>query len=403
MTPEHPLRVAVVTVGRSDFSILHPFLRVLEAAPDVDMGLWVGGAHFDPAAGPTIEDVRGTRLPIWAELPCTVFDKSPAGTARAMAEQMQGVATALEANPHPDLIVILGDRFEAIAVGQAIVAYNIPVAHISGGSVTEGAIDDVFRHCLSKIAAFHFCEVPDFARRIQQMGEAPGTIHTVGALGLDGVRAVPREPYAELARQFGFPDHFAPGYALATLHPETRSLQTTETMVSAMLKALRGTGLPIVLTYPNADPHADVIITAIEAEAAANPDVHLVKNFGIRWFYTAMEHAGLIVGNSSSGIIEAGSFRLPVVNIGDRQFGRYCEENVIHCAPEMAAISAALAQAVDPGTAKMLKGFRNPYGDGHATERILAALRDIDWTKDHARKGFAAVDPEFTGTMRSLP
>ena len=396
-----PIRTAILTVGRSDFSILYPFIKALAEDPDFDAGLWVGGAHFDPDAGPTINDVIATGLPIWAKLPCTVFEKSPSGTARAMAEQMEAVAAALGQGTEPDVIVILGDRFEAIAVGLALVAYNIPVAHISGGSVTEGAIDDVFRHCLSKTAAFHFCEVPDFARRIQQMGEAPQTIFTVGALGLDGVRSTPRESFAALSKQFGLPAHFRSDYALATLHPETRSLARTEDMVQGMLESLRVASLQTIVTYPNADPHADVIIAAIESEARANSNVHLVKNFGIRWFYSAMEHAALVVGNSSSGIIEAGSFRLPVVNIGDRQKGRYCEENVIHCAPDTPGIAAALAQATDPAFRSGLADFRNPYGDGHSTARILTALRGIDWTLDHARKGFHKVDPGFSGALAS--
>lgn len=390
------IRTAVLTVGRSDFSIIHPLMTALVADPRFDAGLWVGGGHFDPATGLTRDDVMAAGLPVWAEIPCTVFETTPAATNLAMAEQMQGVGAALAAQ-RPDVVIILGDRFEAAAIGLALVPHNVPIAHISGGSVTEGAIDDVFRHCLTKMAAFHFCDLPAFARRIQAMGEDPRRIFAVGALGLDGIRTAARYEFGDLAAAFALPDHFAQGYILATLHPETRAPAATQDMVDGLLAALADTGQPVIFTYPNADPHADLIIAAITQAAGHNPDLHLVKNFGRRWFYTAMEHATCVVGNSSSGIIEAASFGLPVVNIGDRQKNRYCEDNVIHAAIDKDAIAAAVAVATSPQTLAGLQGFTNPYGDGQAVPRVLAALGAVDWTRNHAIKVFSDADPAYDG------
>lgn len=392
------IRVAVLTVGRSDFSILYPFVAQLVADPAFDAGMWVGGAHFDPNAGETRKDVIASGLPIWAELPCTVFEPTPAQTNRAMAEQMQGVAAALAAST-PDVVVILGDRFEAVAVGLALVPHNVPIAHISGGSVTEGAIDDVFRHCLTKMAAFHFCDLPAFARRIQAMGEDPARIFAVGALGLDGIHTAPRFAFADLAAGFELPDHFAPGFILATVHPETRAPQMTRDMVDGLLTALIATDQPVIFTYPNADPHADLIISAITKAAQTQPNIHVVKNFGLRWFYTAMDHASCVVGNSSSGIIEAASFGLPVVNIGDRQKNRYCEGNVIHCPVDRLAMAQALAKATSPEMRNSLQGFKNPYGDGQSGKRVATVLRGVDWTQDHATKVFYDADPAYTGQL----
>jgi len=335
------IRVAVLTVGRSDFSILHPLVRALHEDDAFAAGLWIGGGHFDPSTGETRRDVQTSGLPVWAELSCTVFD--PAEINKAMAEQMQQVSAALAAT-RPDLVIILGDRFEAVTIGLALVPHNVPIAHISGGSVTEGAIDDVFRHCLTKMAAFHFCDLPAFARRIQAMGEHPAKIFAVGALGLDGIVSAPQFSFAELAAAFDLPDHFENGFILATLHPETRALGSTQAMVDGLLAALDQTGQPVVFTYPNADPNADVIIAAITK--AAGPRLKVIQNFGLRWFYTAMAHATCVVGNSSSGIIEAASFGLPVVNIGDRQKNRYCAENVLHCAIDAQAIAKTVAQAM---------------------------------------------------------
>jgi UDP-hydrolysing UDP-N-acetyl-D-glucosamine 2-epimerase len=370
-------RIAVLTVGRSDFSILHPLVVALLKDDAFEVGLWVGGGHFDPNTGETRQDIIASGLPIWAEIPCTVFSPTPAETNRAMAEQIQGVAGALQASS-PDVVVILGDRFEAVSVGLALVPHNIPIAHISGGSITEGAIDDVFRHCLTKMSALHFCDLPEFAQRIEAMGEDPAHIFAVGALGLDGIKMAPRFGFAELAAQFDLPAQFSKGFILATLHPETRRPQDTQNMVNGLLEALEATGAPVIFTYPNADPYSDVIIESINRASQNNPNIHVIKNFGLRWFYTAMDLAICVVGNSSSGIIEAASFGLPVVNIGDRQKGRYCEGNVIHCAIDAPSIGVAVAQATGLDMRAAMVGFQNPYGDGQAIPRVLHALRAID-------------------------
>lgn len=385
-------RVAVLTVGRSDFSILFPLVTALVADPAFDAGFWIGGGHFDPGTGETRRDVAASGLPIWAELPCTVFD--PAQTNAAMVEQMQAVPAAVSTSS-PDLVVILGDRYEAAAIGLALVPHNIPIAHFSGGSVTEGAIDDVFRHCLTKMANFHFCDLPAFAKRIQAMGEDPARIFAVGALGLDGIQTATRHSFTELAAEFGLPEHFSEGFILATLHPETRSPTTTQHLIDEFLEALRETGRPVVFTYPNADPQADLIVSGITAAAGQN--LRVIKNFGLRWFYTAMDHAICVAGNSSSGVIEAASFRLPVVNIGDRQKNRYCEENVIHCAADSKAIAQALARAVSPEMHARLANFQNPYGDGRAVQRVLEALRNVNWHEDNTTKVFFDADPAYDG------
>jgi UDP-hydrolysing UDP-N-acetyl-D-glucosamine 2-epimerase len=393
------MRIAVVTVGRSDFSILRPLCNRLRDDPDFEFGLWVGGAHFDKQGGETIAAVRETGLPIWAEIHSTDFSKTSLGTVLGMADQIAGFGRAAAGSPQPDMVLILGDRYEAIAAGLAMVPFNIPVGHISGGSVTEGAIDDVFRHCLSKIASAHFCEIPDFAKRIQQMGEAPQTIFTVGALGLDGIVGSTARSFEEFASHFNFGADLQPGFVLATLHPETRAPELTELMALNMIKSLEGTGLSVIYTYPNADPFADKIIAAIEAAALRNKTHHVVKNFGAAWFYTAMSHAGLVIGNSSSGIIEAASFHLPVVDIGDRQKGRFHGANVLHCGIGEAEITAAVTQAQSSGMGAAIAALVNPYGDGHTADRIIALLKKHYMNREKRIKSFCAVDPGFTGEL----
>lgn len=390
-------RVAVVTVGRSDFAIVRPLCRLLAADPGFDCGLWVGGAHFDAAAGLSLDEVRASGLAIWAEIAPPDQPRTAAGTVLVMADQLAGFGRVIGAGPRPDLVIILGDRYEAIAAGLATVPFNLPVAHVSGGSVTEGAIDDVFRHCLTKIAALHFCEIPQFARRIRQMGEAPDRIHTVGALGLDTIRAGTDVTFAALRDRFGLPATLGPGYALATLHPGTRHPEAAGAMAEAMIAALMSAGLTVIHTHPNADPGADRIVAAIEAAVAQDRRHHIVPNFGADWFRVAMAHAGLVIGNSSSGIIEAASFALPVIDIGDRQKGRFHGANVLHAAAEAGDIGRAIAAARTPAMAARLAGLVNPYGDGQAARRILSVLARLDWGALGGAKPFCAPDPGFDG------
>lgn len=396
------MRIAVVTVGRSDFSILRPLCTRLHNDTAFEFGLWVGGAHFDPQSGETINAVRDTGLPIWAEIKSAHFAKTPLGTVLGMADQMAGFGRVADNTPRPDMVLVLGDRYEAIAAGLAMVPFNIPVGHISGGSVTEGAIDDVFRHCLSKIAAVHFCEIPEFARRIHQLGEDPRTIFAVGALGLDGIAENTPHSFEDFTTHFGFGSELNPGFVLATLHPETRAPEMTQAMALNMITVLENTGYPVIYTYPNADPFSDKIIDAIEAAAQRNRNHHVVKNFGATWFYTALSLAGLVVGNSSSGIIEAASFRLPVVDIGDRQKGRYHGPNVIRSGIDLNEIATAVAQAESPAMSARIAGLINPYGDGQTAKRIVAVLKKYYMNEEKTVKSFCAFDPNYTGEFLEI-
>lgn len=405
-------RIAVATFGRSDFSILQPLCRLLNSDPDFDIGMWVGGAHFEMTSGRTLSAVKESGLPIWARIEAPPASRTEIGTVISMANQMTGFGRAaskiFSANaevdvtstgPQPDLVIILGDRYEAIAAGLAMVPLGIPVAHISGGSVTEGAFDDTFRHCLTKIAAIHFCDMPLFARRIHAMGEQPDRIITSGALGLDAFSSVPTNSLQ------AFNDHFnlnvPRGFALATLHPETRFPRETRSMAEAMVSALIQSGRETVITYPNSDPNSDQIIDVIEAAAHEYDQIRTIRSFGADWYPTAMTHAGFMIGNSSSGIIEAASFGLPVIDIGQRQKGRDHGNNVVHCERDRDAITAAIDCVT---TAGFQRGSMddNIYGDGRASQRIVAALRDANFAELAQPKIFADFDPHFSGELMEI-
>jgi len=404
-----PRRIAVATFGRSDFSILRPLCRQLLADPAFEVGMWVGGAHFEEVSGRTVDDVERSGVPIWARIEGAPSDRSTLGTVQTMADQMTGFAAAASQVDHPlvdvtgppaEFVLILGDRFEAVAAGLAMVPLRIPVGHISGGSVTEGAIDDVFRHCLTKIAALHFCDLPRFARRIQYMGEPADRIVTTGALGLDSFASTTTHDLSEFATRFDL-EGLRPGYALATLHPETRHPEFTRSMAESMTEALSDSGRDVVITYPNADPGSGEIIEVIEDGAARYRHVHCVPGFGADWYPTAMAHAGLMVGNSSGGIIEAASFDLPVIDIGDRQKGREHGSNVVHCSRDRAAILKAIREVIHVDFRRKASSG-NIYGDGRGAERVLTALRAADFDALAAPKRFAEPDPAFVGELLDL-
>ena len=390
-------RIAVATFGRSDFSILRPLCGLLVASDLFDVGLLVGGAHFEEVSGRTITDVEASGIPVWARVDPGIVDRSPLGAVRVMSEQMSGFAAAVDsASPRPDLVVILGDRYEAVAAGLAMVPLGVPVAHISGGSVTEGAIDDVFRHCLTKIAALHFCDLPEFALRIHRMGESADRIFTTGALGLDAFVGEPRSTFEEFTARFSLVG-LEPGYTLMTLHPESRHPDRTGPMCAALVSALRATDRQVVATYPNADPGADEIVEQL-LELDGDSQFHVVRSFGPDWYPTAMAHASLMIGNSSGGIIEAASFGLPVVDIGHRQGGRDHGANVLHSERDEESIGRAIEQATEPSFVELVASEGNIYGDGRAAERVLQALTSVEWSIVSAPKPFVDPDPAFRGS-----
>lgn len=398
-------RVAIATFGRSDFSILQNLARKLHASPDFEVGWWAGGAHFEALSGRTIDDVLNSGVPLWGTVDGGSYERSELSTVEMMAKQLDGfghlaagrsteLAERLPGAQRPDLVIILGDRFEAASAGLAMVPLRVPVAHISGGSVTEGAIDDVFRHCLTKIAALHFCDLPEFARRIQLMGESPNRIVTTGALGLDAFCATPIRTFAEFVGHFHF-HGLRPGFALVTLHPESQRPAVNRPMAEAMVEALAKFERQVVFTYPNADAGSDAIIEVLE-RAATRPGCYLFKSFGADWFPSAMAYAGCMVGNSSGGIIEAASFALPVLDIGDRQSGRAHGPNVVRCGRQTVDISEALREITDPAFATRAAAA-NIYGDGHGAERVIEKLRNVDISMLRQPKRFARPDPDFVG------
>ncbi|MBI4589778.1 MAG: UDP-N-acetylglucosamine 2-epimerase (hydrolyzing) [Candidatus Rokubacteria bacterium] len=378
--------IGVVSVSRSDYGHLRPLLEEVRAASDLKLLLFVAGMHLAPRFGRTVEAIEADGWAIAERIEMLDPEDSPEAVARSVGRGIGGFARAF-ARQRPDLIVVLGDRFEMLAAAVATLPFAIPLAHIHGGETSEGAMDNQIRHAITKLAHLHFASTEPHARRIARMGEETWRIHPVGAPGLDRLRGMEFLSREALATALGLP---ATGpWLVVTFHPVTLEYQDTPTHVEELLAALDKVDGTLVITYPNADTAGRTIIERIEEFAAGCPRARLAKSLGEQVYLSLLRHADAMVGNSSSGIIEAPSFELPVVNIGSRQRGRQRGANVIDVGYGRDEILRGVEAALRPEFRERLRGVPNPYGDGHAAPRIVRVLREVALDDRLLQKRFA--------------
>ena len=375
-----------MTVARSDFGIYESVLDLLKADPLFDLKLMVTGAHFDPAFGRTVADIVEKGFDYVPGLQMLVASDSTEGVGKSLGLGIISFAQAFAAD-RPDILVVLGDRVEMLCGPVAAMAYNIPVAHIHGGAVTEGAIDELVRHAITKMSHLHFVSCQEYAGRVVQMGEEPWRVHNVGAPGLDRIVANKRLPKDELSARVEL--DLGRDTLLATYHPVTLELRDLDTQVDFFLAALERSGYQVVVTYPNSDVGSSVIIEKYHKFSEQYPGrVRLLKNAGTELYLNLMATVSAMVGNSSSGIVEAPSFRLPVVNIGTRQQGKVRATNVIDVGYSTEEIVAGIRLATSEEFSRSLDGLTNPYGDGRSGRRIVDVLRTIPLDDRLIRKKF---------------
>lgn len=367
-------KIGVVTVARSDYSIYLPVLRKIQADPDLELHLLVAGMHLSPEFGLTAKVMEADGFQIAERVEMLLSSDTPDGIAKSMGLGVIGFAQSF-ARFRPDVLLVLGDRFEMHAAALAALPFKIPVAHIHGGEITEGAVDDALRHSMTKLSHLHFVSTQEYARRVIQMGEETWRVVVSGSPALDNLHTLTLLPREELAGRFGLRLDRAP--LLVTFHPVTLECEQTEGQVSELLDALRVVELPVVFTMPNADTNGRVIARMIEEFVKRQPDAWIVPNFGPEGYFSMMAVSAAMVGNSSSGIVEAASFGLPVVNIGTRQQGRARGENVIDVGYERDEIIRGIRWAISPEFRARLQGLTNPYGDGHAAEVIVRRVKEV--------------------------
>ena len=377
--------IGVVTTARSDYGIYRPVLRKILGDPELRLMLFVGGMHLSSRFGMTVQEIERDGFPIAERVTISLDSDSPEGMSTALGEAVTGFAQAF-AKSRPDILLVLGDRFEMFAAAAAAVPLNIPIGHIHGGESTYGAIDDSFRHAITKMSHLHFPSTKTYADRLIRMGEEPWRVTMSGAPALDELRELPPPDPTIFEKKCGTSLSQKP--LLVTFHSVTRELDQTKEQVAELLSALSTISMPVIFTQPNADSGGRLIHDRFVEYVSEHKNAWYVPNFGTPGYWDAMRLCAAMVGNSSSGIIEAASFGIPVVNIGTRQGGRLRAGNVIDVACERGHIADAINRAVSPEFRVALKGMVSLYGDGHAAERIFARLKSVEISDKLLRKVF---------------
>lgn len=371
--------ICVVTATRAEYGLLRPVVQKLAASADLRLQLVVTGAHLCPRLGLTVTEIEKDSFAIDARLPIFTDDAS-----EPVAQTIARTLTVFDeyfAQNRPDCLLVLGDRFEIFAVATAAAARHIPIAHISGGDVTLGAADEYYRHCISKMAAVHFASCADSAARLVRLGEAPDRVFCVGGLGDENIRTLPKLSREALCESTGFA--LMQPFALVTYHPETSADAGSPAAQSqALCRAMEAvTGIFWLMTGSNADAGGQVCSDTLRAFAAAHPDrAGFVQNLGLQRYLSAMQYASLVAGNSSSGVVETPTFRVPTVNIGKRQAGRIICANVLGCAPDADAIAETMRKALSPEFAAVAATAKSPYNGGDTSAKICAVLQKFDFS-----------------------
>jgi UDP-N-acetylglucosamine 2-epimerase (non-hydrolysing)/GDP/UDP-N,N'-diacetylbacillosamine 2-epimerase (hydrolysing) len=376
-------RIAVVTGSRAEYGLLYWVLKDLHASEAFDLQLIVTGMHLSTEFGLTVRQIEADGLPIARRVEMLLASDSAGGIAKSMALGLIGFSDAID-DLQPELIVVLGDRFEILAVAEAALVHNVPLVHIGGGDTTEGAIDESIRHAITKMAHLHLVTNIEAARRIKQMGEDPMRVAIVGNPGLDHLRRTPLLDRTALEQSLGHP--LGERNLLITFHPVTLEPEDARQQQQAMLQALDRLSRQTTLwfTRPNADAGGRELANDLDAWASTRPQAHVFTSLGQQRYLSLMSHADAVVGNSSSGLCEAPSFGIPTVNIGDRQRGRLAGASVIHCLPQTESIHTAIDEAMRMDCSDAI----NPYGDGQSTARILASLKSFRTDRDLLKKRF---------------
>lgn len=381
--PKDVLTLVVVTGTRADYGLLQPVIALAVKAKRFDVRVVATGMHLSPEFGLTYRQIESDGFTVADKVEMLLSSDTPVGIAKAIGLGTLGFAECFQ-RLQPDLLLIPGDRFEMLAAATAALPRRVPIAHLGGGDTTEGAIDEAIRHAITKMAHLHFVTNEAAARRVRQLGEDPKRIHLVGNPALDQIATLELMDRAAFEEAVGL--KLREKNLLVTYHPVTLDDTPSAMAFSEVLSALDALGpeVGLIFTKPNADTHGRVLIGMIDAFVHGHPNAVAHVSMGQRLYYSAMKHVNLVVGNSSSGLLEAPSFKIPTVNVGDRQRGRMRGDSVIDAPAEAALVGEAIRKAL----AMDVSAVKNPYGDGKSAERIVKVLREVGDPRPLVRKKF---------------
>lgn len=368
--------ICVITGTRAEYGLLYWVIKAIDEDPDLELQLVATGMHLSPEFGLTYREIEKDGFQIDKKVELLLSSDTPVGVSKSVGVGVIGFAEAF-AELKPDAILVLGDRFEILAAAVAAMIARIPIAHCNGGETTEGAFDESIRHCLTKMSHLHFTSTDVYKARVIQMGEHPDRVFNTGALSMESIKNLPLLSRDDLEKAIGF--KLNKKNILVTYHPVTLEEGVAREQMAALLEAVDGLkDTHIIFTMPNADPEGRIIKQLIDDYVSPNSKKAVVfTSMGQLRYLSAMQHVDAVVGNSSSGIVEAPGLKTATVDIGDRQRGRIRADSVVHCAPAKSDIAAALRKVFSDKFQASLPKVKNPFGEGNTSEQIIAILKRI--------------------------
>lgn len=370
-------KICVITTTRAEYGLLYWLMQGIKSDPFFQLQVVVTGAHLSPEFGSTIDRIREDGFKVDRSFDLELFGDKILDITHSLALALDGFGASFQ-TLKPDLIVILGDRFEILGAATAALIANIPVAHLHGGELSEGAIDDAIRHAVTKLSHLHFAATEPYRNRIIQLGEQPERVFMVGGLGIDNINKINLLTRSELEQAIGL--SFNKHNLLITYHPETLDPGKAGEQIGQLLAALdKQADTNLIFTMPNADTGHRIIVDKIQSfvQARENSSI-LIPSMGQLNYLSAMKLVDAVVGNSSSGIIEAPSFGIGTINIGKRQNGRIRASSIIDCDTSEEGITKAFAELYSSSFQEQVKNVVNPYGTGGAAEKIISVLKEVD-------------------------
>lgn len=375
-------KICIVTGTRSEYGLLYPLIKKLNQSTEFDVHLAVTGMHLSKEYGNTIDYIKEDGLKIDEEIAILSGDNTPVGITKTMGTALEKFGKYFY-QLSPDMLIILGDRYEIFSVAAAAAVLNIPIAHLHGGEITLGAYDEFFRHSITKMSCIHFTSCAEHRKRVIQLGEAPETVFNVGAIGIENIKSMRLLSKDELENSLQF--SLKKEFSLVTFHPVTLEKQSIEEQCQALLNAIAKTkDMSFVITKANADDGGKLINEMLENFAAMYPEkILLHSSLGQLRYLSAMKYCSFVLGNSSSGLIEAPSFHVPTINIGNRQKGRVRGKTVIDCIASEEDILNAISKARDTNFRQAILTECNPYGDGNVSDKIVEKISQYFSTHHH--------------------
>ena len=368
-------RIAILTATRAEYGLLAPVIKKLDMEPEIDVRVVVTGMHLCGEFGMTVNEIRQDGVHIDREIDIRIDSDTPAGISKTMSRALAGFADYFAENK-PDALMVLGDRYETLAVCIAAMNERIPIIHLHGGEATLGAVDEAIRNAITKMSYLHFTATEEYRKRVIRMGEAPDRVFMSGAVGVENALGVERMSKGELEQSLGC--ELGDSFAVLTFHPVTLENNTAQNQIDELIKAMeKYPDITFLCTKANADVDGKIINESLRQCADTHRNVLLYDSLGVRRYLSALSYAEFVIGNSSSGIIEVPSFGIPTINIGDRQKGRIQAESVINCEPLFEDIADAIEKARSMQFRNHIRNISNPYGDGKASDVIVDVTKDF--------------------------